>query len=281
MTNVKDLLLGEDFVSAKRTSLDKGIDRILSGDQDQILDFFSNYIHWNGVFAGCVVNLASRFHLGLNYGIYEPGTTEDIFFKTMGHKVAGLIFAAAEDEYADENCKDEDQRIEHKTMAWFTLNKMYEFYDADISSRKLHPMMNSVLTEVRMSYGVQQESEFLDLVRQLGFHIGSEKVASYEFGILADKMKETHPALTAWMEAQEMTEGINAFSWVEVHGPVEDAHANYAIDAAQMIVDYVGSRDYELCELVMRELKAGFKDFSDHQDFFFNNYITSLSKQNA
>jgi hypothetical protein len=282
MKNVKNMLLTDSLVKSKRAELEKDIEKILSGNKDQVLDFFSNYTYWNGIFAGLVINLASRFHLGLELGVYEVDSPEEDFFQTRGHKVAGLIFAAAEDEYADENCQDEDQRIEHKTMAWFMMNKMYEFFGEDISTRKVNQsVMATVMAETKIGYGFQQESEFLNLVRQLGFHIGSEKVASYEFGILADKMKELQPALTAWMENQEMVEGINSFSWIEVHGPVEDAHANYALDAAQMIVDYIGSRDYELCELVVRELEAGFNDFCDHQDKFFKNYLNSLTTQIA
>lgn len=280
-TNVKNMLLTDELVKAKRADLTKDIERILSGNEDQVLDFFSNYTYWNGIFAGLVINLASRFHLGLELGLYDVDSPEEDFFQTRGHRVAGLIFAAAEDEYADENCQDEDKRIEHKTMAWFMMNKMYEFFGKDIATRRINPMMDKVMTDTKIGYGLQQESEFLNLVRQLGFHIGSEKVASYEFGILADKMKEFQPALTAWMENQDLVEGINAFSWIEVHGPVEDAHANYALDAAQMIVDYIGTRDADLQAKVIKELKAGFADFSNHQDSFFKNYINNLITQNA
>lgn len=277
-TNVKNILLKEEFVAQKREELTKDIETILSRGEEEVLDFFSNYAYWNAVFAGCVINLASRFHLGLNYGAYGIDSPEEDFFQTRGHKVAGLIFAAAEDEYADENCQEEDVRIEHKTMAWFMMNKMYEFYNRDISTRRVNPMMKAILDETMRGYGIEQDSEFLDLVRQLGFHIGSEKVASFEFGILAEKMKEMKPALTAWIENQEMVKGINAFSWIEVHGPVEDAHANYALDAAQMIVDYIGTRDEELQKKVIENLYYGFQDFSNHQKDFFSKYTELLTE---
>lgn len=280
-TNIKNILLDKEFINAKRVDLEKDIATILSGGEEQMFDFFSNYTYWNAIFSGCVINLASRFHLGLDCGLYDADSPEEDFFQTLGHRVAGLIFAAAEDEYADENCQEEDVRIEHKTMAWFMMNKMYEFYNRDISTRKVNPMMDSILTDTKIGYGFKQESKFLNLVRQLGFHIGSEKIASFEFSILADKMKELKPALTVWMENQEMVKGINSFSWIEVHGPVEDAHANYAIDAAQMIVDYIGTRDKELQRKVIEELKSGFNDFSNHQNEFFKKYINNLLIKNV
>jgi len=278
-TNIKKILLSDELISTKRAELTKDITIILSGDENQVLDFFSNYTYWNGIFAGLVVNLSSRFHLGLELGIYGVDSPEEDFFQTRGHKVAGLIFAAAEDEYADENCQEEDIRIEHKSMAWFMMNKLYEFYEKDISKRRVSPIMNDVLNDTKFGYGLQGETDFLNLVRQLGFHIGSEKVASYEFGILADKMKEYKPALTAWMENQNLVNGINAFSWIEVHGPVEDAHANYALDAAQIIIDYIGTRDKDLQVQVIEELKTGFNSFSNHQDNFFKKYINNLTIQ--
>jgi len=279
-TNIKEILLSESFVKQKKIYLENDILKIISSE-DEILDFFSNYTYWNGIFAGCVVNLASRFHLGLELGLYDVNSPEEDFFQTRGHRVAGLIFAAAEDEYSDDNCKVEGVRVEHKTMAWFMMNKMYEFFNKDISTRSVNSMMKQVVDEAKIGYGFQQESEFINLVRQLGFHIGSEKIASYEFGILAEKMKEIYPELTAWLENQEMIKGINAFSWIEVHGPVEDAHANYALDAAQMIIDYIGTRDETLQIKVIEELKGGFIDFINHQDGFFKNYINNLKVQNA
>ena len=274
--NIKEILLKEEFINKKRTELEGDITKILSGNESQVLDFFSNYTYWNAVFAGLVVNLSSRFHLGLELGLYEVDSPEEDFFQTRGHKVAGLIFAAAEDEYADENCRVEDVRIEHKTMAWFMMNKMYEFYNLDIADRKISPMMHDVMNDTKYGYGFQCDSEFLDLAKHLGFHIGSEKVASLEFGILADKMKEIKPALTAWIEAQELVDGINGFSWIEVHGPVEDAHANYALDAAQIIVDYIGTRDSELQQKVIDSICEGFNDFSNLQTKFFNEYQENL-----
>jgi len=270
--NIKNILITDELVKNKRKELEIDISKILSGDENQVLDFFSNYIYWNGIFAGLVTNLSSKFHLGLDFFDYEKNSIERGFFQSVGHKVAGLIFAAAEDEYADESSK-EDIRIEHKTMAWFMMNKMYQFYGRDISERTIDDLMSSITSVTKRGYGLNQDSDFLSLVRYLGFHIGSEKIASYEFGIIASKMKELHPDLTNWMKNQELINGINAFSWIEVHGPVEDAHANYALDAAQMIIDHVGNKNLEFQQKVIDELENGFNLFSNLQDSFFKEYI--------
>ena len=268
-TNVKKLLLEKDFIPIKNERLKNYIENILTEDTDKVLDFFSNYIHWNGIFAGLVSNLSSRFHLSLDLASYGDGSIEEKFLKSNAHKVAGLIFAAAEDEYADENCKEEDRRVEHKTMAWFTLNKMYEFYGKNISDRKISKHMDWTMSFTKKGYGLGESSDLMSLVNHLGFHIGSEKLASYEFGILADKMKQELPALTTWLENQELCKGVNAFSWVEVHGPVEDAHANYALDAAQIIVDEIGKKDKDLQIRVLSELSSGFLNFASIQEVTF------------
>lgn len=274
-TNVKSFLLEREVVEKTKESLEKSIDDILTGDTDQILEFFSNYIHWNGIFAGLVTNLSSRFHLGVELSKYGEGSIEEKFLKENAHKVSGLIFAAAEDEYADENCEEENRRIEHKTMAWFTLNKIYDFYGKNIYDRKVSDHMDWTMRFTKMGYGLGEASDLFSLVRNLGFHIGSEKLASYEFGILSDKMKQKQSSLTAWLEHQELCKGINAFSWVEVHGPVEDAHANYALDAAQIIVDEIGKKDKELQSMVLQELYSGFTNFAGVQRITFFNLMNS------
>lgn len=271
--NIKTLLLEEEFINEKRADLEGDITEILSRSEEEILSFFSDYTYWNGVFAGCVINLASRFHLGLRYGNYSFNSPEEDFFQMKGHKVAGLIFAAAEDEYADENCQEENVRVAHKDMAWFMLNEMFSFYKRDISSRRVHGWMNQIVNDTAIGYGVDELSDFMNLAWHLGFHIGSEKVASFEFGILADKMKELQPELTSHLKGKEMVKGISAFSWIEVHGPVEDVHANYALDAAQIIIDYLGTRDKGLQEEFIANLQEGFWNFSGHQQLFFKKWL--------
>ena len=271
-TNAKKFLLDENFISKKKNELEGQVDAILAGKDEQLLDFFSNYTFWNGIFAGCVINLASRFHLGLEFGKYEVDSPQEDFFQTRGHRVAGLIFAAAEDEYADGNCQVENMRVEHKSIAWFMIRKMYEFHNVDVNSRRLQPWMDEIIARTKVGYGVQSSSEFLDLAKQLGFHIASEKLASYEFGILADKIKVKKPEFVKWLEEQELVKGINAFSWIEIHGPVEDIHANYALDAAQMLVDYIGTRDKVLQAEVIRSMVEGFHELSNIQGDFLERY---------
>ncbi|MEK6829517.1 MAG: hypothetical protein AABY15_05315 [Nanoarchaeota archaeon] len=271
-TNVKKFLLDENFISKKKAELEGQVDSILAGKDEQLLDFFSNYTFWNGIFAGCVINLASRFHLGLEFGKYEVDSPQEDFFQTRGHRVAGLIFAAAEDEYADGNCQVENMRVEHKSIAWFMIRKMYEFHNVDVNSRRLQPWMDEIIARTKVGYGVQSSSEFLDLAKQLGFHVASEKLASYEFGILADKIKVKKPEFVKWLEEQELVKGINAFSWIEIHGPVEDIHANYALDAAQMLVDYIGTRDKVLQAEVIRSMVEGFHELSNIQGDFLERY---------
>ena len=270
--NIQKILLTDDFVNLKKEQLNDDITKILSEDSSKMLDFVSNYIYWNGFFAGCVINLASRFHLGLELNAYEPNCPQEEFFQTRGHRVAGLIFAAAEDEYSDEHCKLDGVRIEHKTMAWFTLNKMFNFYNVDITRRKTNTSTHHIVSRTKKGYGFNEKSNFLNLAKQLGFHIGSEKIASYEFEIISNKIQELYPDLVSDLKSRELIKGINAFSWFEVHGSVEDAHANYALDAAQILIDYIDSRDEFLKKDVIKEIQDGFNDFSILQDDFFKIY---------
>jgi len=274
MNKIEKKILTSEFIKKKKISIKEDVDSIFVGGKEDMINFFSHYVYWNGVFAGCVTNLASNFHLFVNKPGFSGKTPppEDImtFFKQKGHKVAGLIFAAAEDEYADDSAVVSDLRVCHKDMAWHFLKELYTYYNKDIKKRKIEFFAEEINNAIMRGYRVDRGALCSDLYRGLGFHIGSEKIASFEFDYLTKKMNKEYPELVKFLKNKELVPGINAFSWLEVHSSVEEEHFGYALEAANIIIDYFDKKDLQ--RNPFQFIKEGFVEFSNLQNIFFDHY---------
>ncbi len=207
-----------------------------------IVEFFSNYVAWNSIFAGCVTNLVSRFHLWPDIGDDEEFELNEEYLLNISnsiktkrsHIIAGHIFAAATDEYNDPSI---DARVTHKDMAWHFLTSLYELTGKDIKERRVSAYTGVVNKAVLKGYGVNAPINFHNLVRNLGFHIGSEHLASFEFEALNEAMQKHHPELYKQLEDRVLDNGVTGIDWLKVHGALEIEHFNNSIKGVEILVE--------------------------------------------
>lgn len=274
-TIIEKAILNEEFLTQKKTEIKNSVDAILAKSDDEVMDFFSDYIAWNGVFGGCVAKLAGDWHLAAY--TRQPDRLKPLFNK-VGHKIASNIFASAEDEFADENCQT-DERIAHKDMAWFFLNKLFEFYGRDIKTRRVTKHAESAIRSTMNGYWSNSASKSYELMSEaLGFHLGSEKIASFEFDYLYKGLVETRPELIEFLKEQLLVPGITAADWLFVHGSVEEDHYQYAVTSAAFIYDFIEGNDKCLVTTkdLIYDLKMGFEDFSRLQTRYFDYYVNDI-----
>lgn len=233
--------------------------------------FISDYVNWNSIFVGGVSSLSSRFHLwpyiGEDISISNPllfDSSIEIKNKSS-HKIAGYIFSAAEDEYNELGCKIKDERVCHKDMAWVFLKKIYEGVNVKFDTRKVSPFVSAANKEVLKGYGVDQPINFNVLAENLGFHIASEKLASVEFSIIYNLIKDKYPGLFEYLEKSHC-DNIYGIEWLKIHGEIEVKHYNNALQAAVLILNPYHCSTIE-------SLQNGFKKFVDLQCHFFKYYL--------
>lgn len=267
---IQDTILTDEFLETKKESLESKIKNLMSMSDDEVIQFFSDYIAWNGVFGGAVASLAGKWHNAIHLTPMNEDATRGM--NRYAHRIASEIFAAAEDEYSDENSTNPYQRVTHKDMAWAfytSLMKYYGLTERPQPSREVKKYIEDTL----YGYGVSNRLQLLEtLIYNLGFHIGSEKIASYEFDFLTSELKNSRPDLYNFLANIEAFDGISALDWLKVHGTVEEEHFQHAIDAAKLAKEMV------LSEGIMPESKFnqlllnGFLTFSELQERVFEKY---------
>ena len=237
-----------DFESLKK-SIEKQIDASLP-NLDSYLQFFSDYVEFNYVFAGCVASLSGKFHI-------SPSIERCPVLHNTSHFVAQNIFEAAIDEY---------KGITHKEMSLFLMDNINKFFN--VSSCEPTDSLKGILSDVTKGYGVDRGevsgSLFDELAVNLGFHIASEKLASYEFSYLDTKTYAEHKDLHEYLNSAARRK---PWSWVEIHGEVEEEHADFAFKASDLILHELrGNARIKFLDNV----KKGFNKFVEVQTNFFS-----------
>ena len=225
--------------------------------QASYLKFFIDYVEFNYVFAGCVSSLAGRFHT-------SPSVEKCPVLDKVSHFVAKNVFEAAIDEY---------QGITHKEMSLCMIRDMKEFFD-DGYDLKPSKNLSVVLRNVREGYGQTNECRFDELALNLGFHIASEKLASFEFSYLDTKIKEDYPEFYTYLNGNKAGQKFKSWLWVEIHGEVEEEHANFAFTASDLIFNEL--EDEEKVDF-LKKVQYGFNTFVEVQSEFFD--AVSLQKE--
>lgn len=272
---IKETLLTEDFLEKKKASLKSKIENLMSKSDEEVIQFFSDYIAWNGVFGGAVASLAGKWHNAIY--LTEMSEDETNGMKRYAHRVASEIFAAAEDEYSDENNTNPNVRIAHKDMAWDFFQGIMKFYGIDKRPTVSESIRINILDTLH-GYGVSNRQQFIKtLIFNLGFHIGSEKIASYEFDYLTAELEKTRPDLFKYLGDRDMfyglePNGIKSLDWLRVHGTVEEEHFQHAINAAKWAEQMVLENEIMNRDMFNKLLLNGFQSFSDIQEEVFKKY---------
>ena len=271
----QEKILTEDFIEAKKVMLKEKIESIMSKSDDEVIQFFSDYIAWNGVFGGAVASLAGKWHNAIY--LTDMSEDEERGMNRYAHRVASEIFAAAEDEYNDENNINPNVRITHKDMAWNFFQGIMQYYGVSKRPKPSNDIKVHILNTLH-GYGVSNRLQLLrTLIYNLGFHIGSEKIASYEFDFLTAELQKSRPDLFKFLMNRDMfygleDNGIVSLDWLRVHGSVEEEHFQHAINAASWAEQMVLEHDIMTSDEFNSLLLNGFNSFSDLQEQVFEKY---------
>lgn len=231
------------------------INESIEFDGTDIIDFMIEYVEFNSVFAGCVSSLAGRIHLAHKCSINKLRGNDKVFSE-VGHVAAKHVFEAAIDEY---------NKGTHKSMSRFTLNEVLKFYH--YNSYKPNPELDKVLNFVYTGYGFNETPEFGIIAENLGFHIGSEKLASFEFDFLYKKIKEDLPELYQHLKSAKSEDGYDGMLWIKIHGIVEEDHCQEAIKAAEAIYDALDTGEKR--QDFLDGIERGLINFHVVQNMFF------------
>lgn len=268
INNIIDNYVNE--ADAKKVVFER-MEKSIGNTRESLLNFMSQYIEFNSVFAGCVSSLAGRFHLSHREHINKM-RGNDVMLNKVSHLVAKHVFEAAIDEY---------KMNTHKSMSLFTWNQILKFYKLD--SYDYEPSgLNTVIEQVSTGYGFNQIPEFGILSENLGFHIGSEKLASFEFDFLYTKIQKDFPELYSFLKDQKSDEGYDAMLWIKIHGSVEEDHCQEAITAANILYKELHDKHGKTVTIsngpvsdnklnfFTSNIDKGFRDFHMIQDMFFD-----------
>jgi len=236
----------------------------------QVINFIHRYSVFNGDFAGGVANLAGEFHIR---GDIFKGDSNIDSINDRGSKIATEIYFAAEDEYADRQFK---LRITHRQLAQELLKAVLDYFKVNHNNfQKLFPLnkkTNDVIKKVREGYCLNMKSIEDDLLRGLGFHIGSELLADQEFNLIDRFLRDNYPDLVKFLEDKNIGHGdIKSYRWISLHTVVEVEHLDHAFVAAERTMKYYKGKKSR--KEVQRLIIEGFLNFAKLQKDFFSNIL--------
>jgi hypothetical protein len=272
---IQETLLTEDFIEVKKNTLKSKIESIMALSDEEVIQFFSDYIAWNGIFGGAVTSLAGKWHNAVH--LTDMSEDETNGMNKYAHRIASEIFAAAEDEYNDENNTNRYHRITHKDMAWDFFQGIMEFYGITKRPRPSNDIKVHILNTLH-GYGVSNRLQLLKtLIYNLGFHVGSEKIASFEFDFLTSELEKSRPELFKFLSDRNMfygleDNGIKSIDWLKVHGSVEEEHFQHAINAAKLVETMILEHEIMSRDEFNSLLLNGIKSFSNLQEAVFKKY---------
>jgi hypothetical protein len=193
---------------------------------DENLAFYALY---NKDFAARVSILAGRIALSDEFIDPNDGPlTQD-----RGHLIGSFVFDAAHEEfYGRGGHKDKpESRVTHRCLAQHLIRCLKP--DAD-KLRALQKKAKPIIDRIDGNY------HRVDPHLALGFHLGSEKLASFEFSELEKQLRKSG----RWYDFQKEIAplGYNGMTWVRAHSEqgdaAEAAHADRAMIACELAVKY-------------------------------------------
>jgi len=206
-------------------------------DEKLLFKFVERYVKFNQPFGGCVARLSSLFIGQEGIPLY------------ISSEIASCIFEAAIDEF----------KYNHVMMAQDFLGILNTF--------GIEPC--DVPFNPAEGYITDSSPYANDLIKAIGFHIGSELLADIEFNMIDRHIKDNFPDLCLTKQ----------YKWISIHTTVEEHHTEHAINAANIlfrapiknIVSQEVSRDKKQ-ELIF----DGYNDFQTLQQEFFLWVLRSL-----
>lgn len=230
-------------------------------DGESFLKVLVQFIEFNSVFGAGVANLAAELAYHREF-FWDP---KDEIRATAARNcdVAAPIYFAAIDEFG--------RNKSHRSMAQDTLRETAKFFS--FSKEKTNQLTRptrattKAMRSVLRGYCRAEKLTPRDLFNGIGFHVGSEILASREFAALDIYMKNNQPALVDYLTS------MDAYVWVDIHPAVEIDHFEESIEAANRALRY-----YSEGIKAKAWIKNGFSSFALVQSEFMDSLKTLTSK---
>lgn len=223
-------------------------------------------VQWNEPFAGAVAHLASEVHKCRGLCIEDDKATIP-GFGDRGPAIAGLVARAAADEYGGQET--------HRELGKKLVRAMY---DAALASgiNAASAVLVPRWFQLSRSFGVHGYWALAlggpnswSISKALGWHLASEALATQEFDLLRELLKNTSPEMRAAVSGND--------AWVQAHASsgedVEETHARYALRAAEEALQvFKENRVGNLSNSV----QEGVRGFTRSRDEFFSELTHDL-----
>jgi hypothetical protein len=211
-----------------------------SASDADLLRLLGRYIQFNAAFGSGVATLAGA--LAARQDLFRDPDEVGEVLADRSVEVAANIFYAAIEEFG---VPSTTSRSTHRALAQATLKAAGGFFGYPPARLTevvcLNPATRAAIRHVREGYGSVQAGDACTLMRAIGFHVGSERLADEEFGVLDRFLRATHPKLVESLEGTEVAIGgvqQPAYLWIGVHTRVEAEHFEWAVLGAKQALRY-------------------------------------------
>jgi hypothetical protein len=196
-----------------------------STDAQSLLAVLSQFVEFNSVFGAGVAMLAGE--IAYRKDVFRDPLDIDAT-ADRSCDVAASIYFAAVDEFSRSKT--------HRSMAADTLRGAVKFlgFSDDVIQllTAVCPATKSGTEKVSHGYCRAKSLTTADVFRGIGFHIGSEVLATQEFDILNSYLHEKHPDLVRYLKS------TRSYTWVAVHPAAEQDHFEESLEGANRALRY-------------------------------------------
>jgi hypothetical protein len=207
-------------------------------DTDKLYAFLLAYRRFNDQFAPCVIRLASDVHL------FFWNSNQN----AVGSEIAAGIYKACHHEYHESYLGTEWTHGRLSDICISMLGNSVGKMQKEIWSAKI----DVINTKVREMY-----CEKHSLAKRLGFHIGSEFLAAFEFSLIDSLVEKNFPEI--YTEMNTHRGGIEPWHWISIHTGVEIEHFKNALESYEKAKNYMD----------LKEVSEGIEAFAQIQEDFF------------
>ena len=263
-------------VKEVEASVHKAIDFACEGPK-KLVRFISRYANLNAWFGSGVASLSGK--IGRSRGIFVDPTEPILDIADRSVLVASYFFDAARDEFDD---RDTPERDTHRCLAQACIKGMIGYY-FDLTKPGISSVVNKMLEQplwltgigslVAAGYGVTSSEQSVDLFRSMGYHLGSEILADFEFSYIDKALRKERYKLVDYLKDSKFTiAGVShkGYAWIGLHSGEGSAkevdHFNWAVQGVQVALGFVPAEDRAQ---LRHQVHLGIQSFvHDHQEFF-------------
>lgn len=180
------------------------------------------YIHFNSILGSGVANLAGE--ISRRQDLFLDPKESFPMIADRSSEVAAKIFHSALDEFGRKKI--------YRAMAQETFRAIAKFHGFSAKEVTVAKPTEEAMNKVTQGYCLNQTADERELLRAIGFHMGSRILANEEFNTIDRVLHAKHPNLIKWLN------DVHAYTWIQVHTTVEADHFESALQAANLALKY-------------------------------------------